>query len=190
MDNYVRFELNGSKISSLKARADENIALTLKGYSIGWYGTLEESQLESMITPVQNAEITLVDSLTGETEKVTTTDENGNFSLYFASPGKYIISSTEGESATPIIAPWFEVDVKGIAVSFNEDKTTATITSNLDEATICWIIIAEYSQDIVTRVTVQESNLPKNFSTNTIDTSSFSGDIRIYVWSQNLEPVR
>ncbi len=190
MDNYVRFELNGSKISSLKARVDENIALTLKGYSIGWYGTLEESQLESMITSIQNADITLVDSLTGETEKVTTTDENGSFSLSFECPGKYIISATEGEGAPPIIAPWFEVDVKGIAVSFNEDKTTATITSNLDEATTCWIIIAEYSQDIVTRVTVQESNLPKNFSTNTIDTSSFSGDIRIYVWSQNLEPVR
>ncbi len=190
MDNYVHFELNGSKISSLKARTDENITLTLKGYSIGWYGCSEESQLESIITPIQNADITLVDSLTGETEKVTTTDENGSFSLSFACPGKYILSATEGESATPIIAPWFEVDVKGIAVSFNEDKTTATITSNLDVATSCWIIIAEYSQDIVTRVTVQESNLPKDFSTNTIDISAFSGDIRIYVWNQDLEPVR
>ena len=190
MDNYVHLEENGTKISSLNVEIDENIALTLKGYTFGWYSCSEQSQIESMMKPIQNADITLVDCVTGEMEKITTTDANGKFNLSFASPGKYILSATEEEEGTPIIAPWFEVDVKGIEVVLNEDKTFATITSNLDYTASCWIIIAEYNEDVVTNVTLQNTNLPKSFSTMTVDTSDFEGDIQVYVWSHVLEPIR
>lgn len=186
LDNYVHFEMDGIDTDQLTVEAGEEITLTLNGYTFAWYSCYEESQIENMMMAIVDADITVINTETGNMEAIARTDKNGNFTLRFDTPGKYIISASEHEDDYPLIAPWLEIDVKGIEVQIDTDKVT--IVSNVENTPDTVIIVAEYTDGILTGTIVEHTTL-KNYQIRVINTSLLSGDIRVYVWKNKLTPL-
>lgn len=179
MDNYCTFSYNNTNCNSITAKKGEILEITLKGYPFGWYSCYEESELESMISPIGNAIISV------DGEKVTTTKEDGSFTLSFDSVGHYTISIKEGEGLTPLIPGQLEVDVFGVELE-QEDNETILI-SNLPDEMDAMIFTAVYENDAVVSVTSKKATLPKGYSRSVIENPS--ENCRVFVWNTNLAPL-
>lgn len=189
MDNYVSFYNENEEISSFKTNINEKINLSAKGYSIGWYGTYSDTYIESMKTALSNASVCIVDKETGVMTQSTLTDSNGEFTLSFEKPGNYVISLKEADSATPIVPAWFEIEVNGISCDVDNANSNVTIFSNLDESEKLFVFAAQYDDNILTKAIVKEITLNIGEEEKIVDLSDFDGEVKIFVWNENLEPV-
>ncbi|MGM9552379.1 MAG: PQQ-binding-like beta-propeller repeat protein [Clostridia bacterium] len=188
MDNYVHFENSGKTTDRLSVNTNENINLTLKGYTFAWYSCMEDSTIESMTGAIKGADITVVDPITGLMEKVTATDENGNFSISFDKCGTYVLSAKENAEDYPLIAPWLVIDVKGVSTDITD--TTVTLSSNLETQTDAVVIIAAYEDNVLTDVKTENVILPDNYYVKEIDISDLSGNVKVFIWNKNLSPIK
>ena len=179
MDTYCNFIYNSADTKGVKINKGETIELTLVGYPFGWYSCYEDSKIEDMKFPVANAQI----MLNGET--ITTTDENGCFSVNLDSVGSHILTIKEQEGSTVLIPVQLEIDVLGIEIAIKDNK--AVIMSNLAEKIDAMIITATYSSDTMTKATMQKTTLAKGYSETTINISD--EDCSIFVWNEKLEPL-
>lgn len=111
----------------------KEVPLTLKGYSLAWYGSCEESVIRDNTVCLANAQLGIVDERTGEITPMegAVTDENGCVSVVFEKEGTYVVTAyTEGEE-TPIFMPLFTVtvepaqpiEVEGLVVTDVQNKT-------------------------------------------------------------------
>ena len=111
MDNYVHFEQDGKVVKSINADAGVPAELTLKGYSIGWYGCNTAESIASKTTAVDGVQLALVDMATGEKEDIegAVTDEDGKVSVTFPDAGNYYLTAYMPDEeitenyATPVI---------------------------------------------------------------------------------------
>lgn len=119
LDYLAWFEQDAHAISSLTAAQGQNISLTLRGYSVGYYGASDAATIEAKTTEVGGAQLALADSygnLTDITGKLTDED-NGSVTLSFAQPGDYVLTAyitdedIEEYYATPILMPWLPVHI-------------------------------------------------------------------------------
>lgn len=119
LDLYSWFEQTGEKVTALTVKEGEQTTLTLSGYSIGWYGASDEATIESRTEAVADAQLAFVDeygNITDITGKFT--DENGEATLTFDTPGNYALTAYVTEEditeyyATPILMPWLSVTVQ------------------------------------------------------------------------------
>ena len=183
MDNYVHFEIFGEKQENVSIPYKNSVELQLKGYQFGWYSCYEESQIENMMFSVANADILLLDPKTDSTEKVAKTDANGNASISFDLPGKYVLTVIEGEGDTPIIAPWFEINITCIT-SFI-DGNSINLISNRENTTTTTAYIAEYNND--TLVKVKRITLPNRYFSYSCELTEQSA--KVFVWDSTLKPL-
>ena len=189
MDNYINFEVDGVSENSISVKKGEVINLTLKAYPIGWYGCYDDSQIENMKFPLSNTQITYTHPDSDKTEIVGFTDSSGNIEINCTKVGKYIISATESEGDTPIIAPWFEINVQGIDVNVNTEEKTVEIVSNQEEERACYIIIGDYTGNTLNDSIVKKAILPINETKKSINISNLNGEVKVYVWDKNLTPI-
>ena len=109
----------GKKVNALTVKEGAQATLKLSGYSIGWYGASDAVMIESMTEAVADAQLAFVDeygNITDITGKFT--DENGEATLTFDTPGNYVPTAYITEEdiaeyyATPILMPWLTVEVQ------------------------------------------------------------------------------
>lgn len=119
LDLYSWFEQTGEKVTALTVKEGEQTTLTLLGYSIGWYGASDEATIESRTEAVADAQLALVDEYGNITDIAGKfTDENGEVTLTFDTPGNYVLTAYVTEEditeyyATPILMPWLTVAVQ------------------------------------------------------------------------------
>lgn len=132
LDLYTWFEAEGAKTERVSARAGEDLSLTLKGYSMGWYGSSDDETIARMTQPVGGAQLAVVDAYGVRTDLdgVLTDEDAGTVSVRFAEPGVYTLSAyiTEEDiqeySATPIVAPWCTVTVSENVPTAEEEVQT------------------------------------------------------------------
>lgn len=119
LDLYSWFEQEGEKVNALTVKEGEQTTLALSGYSIGWYGASDDATVESRTEAVADAQLAFVDeygNITDITGKFT--DENGEATLTFDTPGNYVLTAYVTEEditeyyATPILMPWLSVTVQ------------------------------------------------------------------------------
>ncbi len=185
LDNYVHFENQGKACENIDVNKSEEFTLTLKGYPFGWYSCYEDSKLENMMMNISNADITVVDPKTGEMETIETTDDQGVVTLSFDMPGKYVISASEREGGSPLIAPWLEINVAGISVE--QSEVFVKINANLK--CDAYVIIANYNDSMVTDTIVRKIEKDNGCYVENVDISGMDGNIKVFVWNEGLVPI-
>lgn len=112
-DNYIWFEKDTAKIDSLLIKENTDTMLTVKGYSIGWYGCSTQETIDSLTTEVDSVQLCLVDSVTGTTTDINEaiTDENGIVTFSVADKGEYLLSAYSTNDSTPAIMPLVKLKV-------------------------------------------------------------------------------
>lgn len=115
-DLYAWFELDGVKTESLTVEVDAEIDLTLNSIMLMWlmYPQYSEEYLESFYEVVEGVKIGIVDTATGAITQLDgkTTDDNGEVTLSFDTPGTYIITAFgEDDYDFPVVPPRLEVTV-------------------------------------------------------------------------------
>jgi hypothetical protein len=115
MDQYSWFEAGGQKTDAISVPAGQNLRLTLKGYWAVFYGLSDAETQAAHTGPIEEAAIVPV-TMNGAAgtfgAALATTDEDGQATLKFDSPGTYIVSAAgDSEYGDPLISPWLVVTV-------------------------------------------------------------------------------
>lgn len=126
MDNYSWFELDGERVSTVRATVGETLSLKLVGYPIGWYGCAVNPEV--FYSPLEEA-IIYIDNGDGEGLVPTDmTDEEGTVGVTFTEEGVYVISALHDitdEYATPIVMPY-------LIVAVGENADTSDLIEKVD----------------------------------------------------------
>lgn len=113
MDLYTGFYKDDVKLDSLTAYCGTTEQLTLKGYSIGWYGCNTDAVIASNTSRVKDAQLAWVDAETGDvTSAGAVTDENGQVTITIPSEAgvHYLTASVSTDDGnTPIIMSLLQV---------------------------------------------------------------------------------
>lgn len=119
LDLYAWFEQDGKKVETVSLGEGENLALTLRGYSIGWYGASDTATIEAKTEEVVEAQLAVLDEYGNITDlEGKLTDDNGAVTLSFDQPGRYTVTAyiTDEDIAeyyvTPIVMPFLTVEVR------------------------------------------------------------------------------
>lgn len=116
LDHYVWFEQEGQKAETLTGKSGAELALTLRGYSICYYGCYDEATIEKATAPVAGAQLAWVDPKTGSLTDISgaVTDEDGAVKLPLPEmPGTYALSAwvSADEDEIPCFLPLQTVEV-------------------------------------------------------------------------------
>ena len=112
LDNYPLLERAGALCDRLSAKPGAEVALTVKGYCIGYYGCVPLETLENLeqVEVLEGAKLAWVDALTGELTDIAAVPESGAVTLTMPeSEGGYWLTAympaeeIEDNYATPVI---------------------------------------------------------------------------------------
>ena len=98
--------------SSVTVKQSEPVKLSLSGYSIGHYGSSEQSVIEENTHAWSSAVLAKVEESTGELIPLElTTDEQGTAELTFEERGDYLITATEESEEKKVFLPLIRIHV-------------------------------------------------------------------------------
>lgn len=115
-DSYSWFEQDSKKTETVETKVGQKETLTLKGYSIGWYGCNTKETIAENTKAISDMQIVTVD----EKGQITplqnvVTNEKGEAEISFDKAGSYLISAigtkTATENGSYIIMPLCKVNV-------------------------------------------------------------------------------
>ena len=139
LDLYSWFEQDGTKVESLSLGEGEDLTLTLRGYSIGWYGASDTATIEAKTEEVTEAQLALVDEYGNITDlDGVLTDDNGVVTLSFDKPGRYTVSAYITDEditeyyVTPIIMPHLTVEVREKSEAEKAEADLALLFAEFD----------------------------------------------------------
>ncbi len=188
LDYLADFSYMGQNVKTLNVNAGNEFKLELSGYYAMYYGYYDDETIESMREPLW-AYVYTVNETTGERTLLGETDENGEISLSFDTPGKYVISAGEMEDDIPIISPWLEVNVLGVKAKINDNKSV-TINAFVENDISVTAVAAGYEEGIMVSAVKHDIELKKGANQYTFDISGLKGDvIKTFIWDGNLSPV-
>ncbi|MCL1879011.1 MAG: hypothetical protein FWF71_00030, partial [Actinomycetia bacterium] len=119
MDYNTWFEQDGSKVAAISVEAGQDVTLGLRGYIAMYYGYSDAATQSSRTEGVADAQLAIVelDDSTGFPIGVfanianKVTDDDGQVTLSFDTPGTYVVSAYDVGGYFPIFSPWLEVTV-------------------------------------------------------------------------------
>ncbi len=109
LDNYSWFDERQTAVY-----VDAPLTLNLQGYCFAWYGCYDQETIDLMTGPISGAEIYVAsESDMAFSEAQLSTDDNGNVTLTFDTPGVYYVTAIgTDDTETPFVSPWCKVEVK------------------------------------------------------------------------------
>jgi hypothetical protein len=163
-DNIVWFtDAAGEMTQRIEAKTGEDVLLTLKGY-MNWYGYSDAAWQARYTAPIEDAAVVPVtlDDTAGFTvgyfeDSLAVTDEDGEATLSFDTPGTYVLSAIDDSGYEPMASPWLTVEITQAAppvpavpaVPYDEELTDAldylsnTITApNVGSTAGDWTVLA------------------------------------------------
>ena len=106
MDYYAKFAQKEMEVNS-----EESFTISASGYSIGWYGSSEQSTIDAATVPMEDAEICWTQDFTSYTT-AGTLDENGELTVTApAEAGTWYLVVRGESNDTPVIANYCTVTV-------------------------------------------------------------------------------
>ena len=168
LDNYVSFEQNSKKISLLEIAQNTTVSLTLKGYSIGWYGCNTDEDILKATKPLADVKLCTIDKNSGAATDIkdAVTDENGVVKVSFSEIGEYYLSAyvsqeSIDDSETPVIMPLLKVNVTKPAPKFEKFEFLTSGFSDWKANTTFSPDVTEYNLHVksatVKKITVQRT---------------------------------
>ena len=124
---------------ALTARVGAEVSLSLSGYPVCWFGAAKEETIESMTERLGDVGIYTGTDPNQLTDTQKKTDNNGNVTLTFDTPGTYYVSAV-GDGKTPLVAPWCEVVVLPGQNQQVEELLT-NISETFQEETRDWYVL-------------------------------------------------
>ncbi|QIB67835.1 DUF4430 domain-containing protein [Aminipila butyrica] len=119
LDNCVEFTTDKTTgISSYDFSVGYGKNFYLYGYSIGWYGCIDNQTLQTKRVPIGGAQLCYINTTTGAKTDIEgiKSDDLGVVTLKFDTPGQYLVSAYIPDDSieagtTPAIMPLFRVNV-------------------------------------------------------------------------------